>query len=135
MANKVQFELVSPEKLLRSQPVDMVVVPGTDGLFGVLPGHALLISTVKAGVVEIYRDGAVTDRIFVSQGFADVTPERCTVLADEAVPLNEIDRAAVEAQIRDLRDEAADAHDDERAGLEARLAVAEAKLAALNTAA
>ena len=87
MADKTQFELVSPERLLRSDPVAMVVVPGAEGDFGVLPGHSLLISTVRPGVIDVYEDDRTTlsERIFISGGFAEVTPERCTVLADEAV--------------------------------------------------
>jgi F-type H+-transporting ATPase subunit epsilon len=104
MAEKTQFELVSPERLLVSEAVAMVVVPGTEGNFGVLPGHALLISTVRPGVIDVYEDDrtTITDRIFVSGGFAEVTPERCTVLADEAVPIAQIDAAAVEADLRTL---------------------------------
>jgi F-type H+-transporting ATPase subunit epsilon len=149
MAEKLQFELVSPEKLLLSEQVHMVIVPGSEGNFGVLPGHALFISTVRPGVIDVYEDESVTERIFVSGGFAEVTPERCTVLADEAVPLSSIDRADTDQQARSLestvsglrdqvgrlsgeeRDKAvADLHAAER-----RLAVAQAKLAAAGTAA
>jgi F-type H+-transporting ATPase subunit epsilon len=102
MADKTQFELVSPERLLLSEMVAMVVVPGAEGNFGVLPGHSLLISTVRPGVIDVYEDdrNTITDRIFISGGFAEVTPERCTVLADEAVPLNELDATAIEANVR-----------------------------------
>ncbi len=84
MAEKLQFELVSPEKLLLSEAVALGVVHDGEGNFGVLPGHALLISTVRPGVIDVYGDAAteVSERIFVSGGFAEVTPERCTVLAD-----------------------------------------------------
>src|ERR1700736_6199000 len=102
MADKVQFELVSPEKLLVSEPVDMVVVPGGEGNFGVLPGHSLLISTVRPGIIDVYEAGKISERIFVSGGFAEVTPERCTVLADEAVPLSSLDAGAIEANRREL---------------------------------
>src|ERR1700728_226742 len=102
MADKLQFELVSPEKLLLSEPVGMVIVPGTEGNFGVLPGHALFISTVRRGVIDVYEDRTVSERIFVSGGFAEVTPERCTVLADAALQISAIDRAAVEAQAKTL---------------------------------
>src|ERR1700739_2432888 len=95
MADKLQFELVSPEKLLLSEPVHMVVVPGTEGNFGVLPGHALFISTVRPGVIDVYEDKTVSERIFVSGGFAEVTPEGCTVLADEVVPLGSLHRGGV----------------------------------------
>ena len=77
--NKVAFELVSPERLVVSMPVDMVVVPGGEGDFGVLPGHAPLIASVRPGVIEIYDGREVSDRIFVAGGFAEVTRERCTV--------------------------------------------------------
>lgn len=100
MADKLQFELVSPEKLLLSESVGMVVVPGTEGNFGVLPGHALFISTVRPGVIDVYEDKTVSQQIFVSGGFAEVTPERCTVLADEAVPVASLDRATIDAQVK-----------------------------------
>lgn len=133
MAEKVAFELVSPERLLISEAVDMVVVPGTEGHFGVLPGHAPFISTVRPGVIEIYNGGEVTGRLFVAGGFAEVTPERCTVLAEEAMALGEIDRGQVESQIRDLSEDVRDAQTDtERRAAQARLLVAEAKLAALD---
>jgi len=145
MADKLQFELVSPEKLLLAEQVGMVVVPGTEGNFGVLPGHALFISTVRPGVIDVYEDKSVTERIFVAGGFAEVTPERCTVLADEAVPLASLDRAAIEAQaktlessIAGLRDQVQRLSGNEREdaarnlrAAERQLAVAAAKLAAL----
>lgn len=132
MAAKVQFELVAPERLLMSQAVDMVVVPGTEGDFGVLPGHAPLISTVRPGIIDVHEAGAVTDRIFVAGGFAEVTPERCTVLAEEATRLLELDRGQIEADLKTLRDDLAAARDDaDRARLAERIAVGEAKLDAL----
>lgn len=132
MAEKVQFELVSPERLLLSQAVDMVVVPGAEGDFGVLPGHAPLISTVRPGVIDVYEGNTVTDRIFVAGGFAEVTAERCTVLAEEAERLKDLNRAAVELQLKTLREELAVARDDaERSALAARIEVAEAKLAVI----
>jgi F-type H+-transporting ATPase subunit epsilon len=131
MAEKVQFELVSPERLLVSEPVDMVVVPGSEGDFGVLPGHAPFISTVRPGVIEVYEGNTVTERIFVAGGFAEVTGERCTVLAEEAAPLSDVNRAQVEADLRRLNEElAASREDAERAAIATRIEVAEAKLAA-----
>ena len=147
MAGRIGFELVSPEKLLLSEDVEMVVVPGAEGNFGVLPGHALLISIVRPGVIDVYEGSRVSERIFVSGGFAEVTPERCTVLADEAVPISSLDRGqieeslkTVEAEIGSLtdrlprlqgaeRDQAA----SELAAAEARRAVAQAKQAALQS--
>jgi F-type H+-transporting ATPase subunit epsilon len=135
MADKVEFELVSPERLILSQAVDLVVVPGAEGDFGVLPGHALFLSAVRPGIIAVHNEGAVRERIFVGGGFAEVTPERCTVLADDAVPVSEIDLVVVEGRLRDLRQDLADAKTDaERAILVKRLQIAEAMLAAAGTA-
>src|SRR5579862_6416415 len=83
---KIDLELVSPERLLLSEPVDMAVIPGTEGDFGVLAGHTLFISTLRPGVIDVYQGERITNRLFVGGGFAEVTETRCTVLADEAVP-------------------------------------------------
>lgn len=134
MADKVEFELVSPEKLLISQPVRMVVVPGADGYFGVLPGHAPMIVTVKPGVIDVYAEdmGTITSRVFVAGGFAEVTDTRCTVLAEEAVDVAGLDRAAVEKQVADLTEDLAEAGNEfERKAIATKLAVAQAKLTAL----
>lgn len=133
MADTFEFELVSPERLLLSERAEMVVVPGTEGNFGVLPGHSPFASTVRADVIEVYENNKVKQRIFVGGGFAEVTPERLTVLADEAVPVEKLDRAAVEAAIRQIEQEIGDADSEaERAPFEARLAVEQAKLAVLS---
>ena len=128
---KVAFELVSPERLLLSAEVDMIVVPGSEGDFGVLPRHSPLISTVRPGVINVHDNGQVTERIFVAGGFAEVTPERCTVLAERAVALAEVDRAEVEAELKSAREELTDAtNDDERAAAQRQILVAEALLQA-----
>jgi F-type H+-transporting ATPase subunit epsilon len=130
MAEKVEFELVSPERLLVSRAVDMVVVPGAEGDFGVLRGHAPLISTLRLGVIDIHESGAVAERIFVAGGFAEVTAERCTVLAEQATRLGDLDRGAIEAELKGLRDRLSVADvAAERAALDQRIAIAEAKLA------
>jgi len=132
VADKVNFELVSPQRLLLSEEVDMVVVPGAEGDFGVLADHAPVISTVRPGIITVYQGNAVSERIFVAGGFAEVTAERCTVLAEEAERLGEIDRSAVEGQIRNLREDLGMAEsDDERALIEGKIAIAEAKIDAL----
>ena len=129
--NKVEFELVSPERLVLSEPVDMVVVPGAEGDFGVLPRHAPLISTVRPGVIAVHDGGQVTARIFVAGGFAEVTLARCTVLAEQALPVAEIDRSAAEQQLNDAREDLADATTDAQRGAAARqIAAAEAMLQA-----
>ena len=141
----VQFELVSPERLIVSTEVDMVVVPGTEGNFGVLPGHSPLISTIRPGTIDIYQGGAVSARIFVVGGIAEVTPERCTVLADEAMAPDALDRASIEADLQavevnlpSLRDQFGRAQGTERErlatelrNLERQQSVARAKLQAL----
>jgi len=145
MADRVQFELVSPERLILSEMVEMVVVPGTEGNFGVLPGHSPLISTIRPGIIEIYENRAVVQRIFIAGGIAEVIPERCTVLAVEAMPPESLDRAALEAELQtiqgnlpSLRDQVARATGTEREHLAAELrtlerrqAVAQAKLMAV----
>ena len=134
MSEKVEFELVSPERLLISEAVEMVVVPGTEGDFGVLAGHAATVSAIRPGVIAVFENGAVSERIFVSGGFAEVTPERCTVLADDAEAVDELDRESLEKSLAGLRDDIGSAGDEAgKQAAEAALAVAEAKLAALTT--
>ena len=128
--NKVEFELVSPEELLVTEEVEMVVIPGDEGDFGVLPRHAPMLSTVRPGVISIYENNAVRDRIFVAGGFAEVTPERCTVLAEMALPVEDIDRADAEQKLSDARDDVKDAKDEtERRTAERQVAAYEAMLA------
>ena len=100
MAEQLTFELVSPERLLFSTDVEMVVVPGDEGDFGVLAGHAPLVSTVRTGVIDVYGSDSISDRIFVAGGFAEVVAGRCTVLAEEAINLKEVAKSAVEERIR-----------------------------------
>ena len=134
MADTVEFELVSPERLLKSEPVEMVVVPGAEGDFGVLPGHSLLISTVRPGVIDIHRDGEVAEQIFVAGGFAEVSPERCTVLAEQAVPVGDIDKAEAEQRLQDAKAALAKAGEDaegDTSAAEKEVKTAEAMIAAI----
>jgi F-type H+-transporting ATPase subunit epsilon len=145
MADRVQFELVTPERLIVSTEVEMVVVPGTEGNFGVLPGHAPLISTIRPGTIDIYEGRTIVERIFVVSGIAEVTPERCTVLVDEAMPPDSLDRAQLDAELQtldsnlpSLREQTARAAGTERERLVAELrnlerqaSIARAKLQAL----
>lgn len=131
----IQFELVSPEKKLFSAPVALVTLPGTEGDFGVLPGHAPFISTMRVGVIDVYEaDTAhITRRILVAGGLVEVNPERCTVLAEEAAPLDEVSRDTLDAERKRLQDSLGIARDDdEREKIEARIALTSAKLAVLN---
>ena len=133
MADQVQFELVSPERLVVSRPVEMVVVPGVEGDFGVLPGHARLISTVRPGVISIFQAGKVTDRIFVEGGFAEVTATGCTVLAEHALPVSDIQRDQAQQAIQDAKEDIEDAKDDAaRKEADKALEIAEARLQAVD---
>jgi F-type H+-transporting ATPase subunit epsilon len=132
MADTTEFELVSPERLLVSEPVEMVVVPGAEGDFGVLPGHAPFISTLRPGVITVYENRQPKEAIFVAGGVAEVTPERCTVLAEEAVKIAEADRAAVEARLQEARAALAEAAEAEREATRRRVHIAEALIAALD---
>ena len=130
--DKVSFELATPEALMASVAVDMVVVPGAEGDFGVLPGHAPFISTVRAGVIDVYDGDKIDQRIFVADGFAEVNERRCTVLSSEAYPVDALDRGEVEERLKAAQDELADADsDDERDKAEAEIAVCEAMLVAI----
>ncbi len=111
MAEKLHFELVSPEKLLMSTDVDMVVVPGVDGDFGVLIQHAPVVSTLRTGILEVHN-GDTPERLLVRGGFAEVNPKGLTVLAEEATPLADVDRDALEAELKDALEDVADAKDD-----------------------
>jgi F-type H+-transporting ATPase subunit epsilon len=94
-----QFELVAPERMLFSGPVDSVIVPGAEGDFQVLAGHTALMSTLKAGIVSV-SIGGVDTRLFILGGFADVGPNGLTILAEQAIPLDEVKRDALDAQIK-----------------------------------
>lgn len=92
MADTIKLELVSPERLLLSEQVEMVIIPGAEGVFGVLPLHAPTISTLKPGFVQVYQGGKVAESFFVTGGFAEVTPSTVTVLVDEAIPQGSLTR-------------------------------------------
>ena len=132
----LQFELVSPEKLLVSKAVAMVTVPGGEGEYGVLPGHAPMITTLQPGVIDVYNDdtSTVSERIFVSGGFAEVTAERCTVLAEGATPVAELDKVKIEEHIERLLESLPhNGHPDDEhvTAIEKQLAIARAQMQAL----
>jgi F-type H+-transporting ATPase subunit epsilon len=113
MAEAFQFDLVSPERSLLSGLVEMVTVPGMEGDFGVLKGHAPFMSTLRPGFVDIVRSGNDQIKVFVTGGFADVTPAGLTLLADEAHEESDVNAAMFERLIEEARqanDHAADDH-------------------------
>jgi len=107
------FELVSPEKLLFTGEVEAVVVPGTEGEFTVLKDHAPIMSGMKPGIVEIDGGASAKKRLFVHGGFADVSPKGLTILAEQAIPLEELNAAQLDADIQNAEEEIAATRDDE----------------------
>ena len=99
----IALEIISPEKLLLTRDVDMVVIPGTDGDIGVLPGHSKLITGLRGGLVDIYEKGQISSRFFVSGGFAEITESRCAVLADAIIPQEELDAATAQALVAEAK--------------------------------
>jgi ATP synthase, F1 epsilon subunit (delta in mitochondria) len=95
----IALEIISPERLLLARPVSMVVIPGTDGDLGILPEHAKLITSLRGGLIDLYEDDEIIDRFFVTGGFAEVTEDRCTVLADQIVKLSELDAQVAGEQL------------------------------------
>jgi F-type H+-transporting ATPase subunit epsilon len=102
--SKIHFDLVSPEKLLLSQPADMVTVPGTEGYMGVMAGHMPLVSALRAGMIDMKNDGVDT-RFFIRGGFAEVSATQITVLAEEAIPMTELDLAVLDQRIKDAQED------------------------------
>ncbi len=108
MASKLHFNLVAPERQLMSADVDIVEAPGIEGAFGVLPGHAPMMTVLAAGVVKV-KTGTDEKRIFVRGGFAEVTPEGLTILAEEAIFVGDLNAAAIAERIRNAEEDLADA--------------------------
>jgi F-type H+-transporting ATPase subunit epsilon len=111
MMASFHFDLVSPAKLLFSGEVDQVDVPGAEGDFGVLAGHAPLIASLRPGILVIHRESGDM-RVVVNGGFAEVSPAGLTVLADMAVPVEDFDRDVLAGEIKDTEEDAVDAKDD-----------------------
>ena len=109
----LHFELVSPARLLFSGSVASVTLPGTEGEMGIYPGHSPILSTLKPGVVTVYKDGGSTDRIFVKGGMVEVNPQGLTLLAEVAIPMAELDAAALAKQIKNAEEDLADAKQGE----------------------
>jgi F-type H+-transporting ATPase subunit epsilon len=117
------LELVSPERLLLSRQVEMATIPAAEGEMGVLPGHSPMMVALRGGVIRVRENGAESERLFVAGGFAEVSPERCTVLADEATPVASVSRAEAERRLREAEEAmAATTADDPPERREAALA-------------
>jgi F-type H+-transporting ATPase subunit epsilon len=129
----LHFELVSPEKLLSSGSVYMVVAPGSEGDFGVLEGHAPFMSTIRPGVIAVYEtEGAAPVRIFIDGGFAEVNEKGLTILAEQAIPVGQLSPESIAQQIATAREDVKQARNDpERERADKALARLDAMQAAL----
>ena len=108
MVETTQLELVTPLRIMAQQDVEMVVAPGVEGLFGVLPRHAPLLADLTRGVVEVHQNGKVTDRYMIDGGLADVSGESITILAERAIHLGSADIAKIKTQVVDASENEAD---------------------------
>ncbi len=131
--NLMHFELVSPESKLISEPAFMVVIPGMEGELGVLAGHASFVVGLKPGLIKMYTaEGEEPRCMFVAGGFADVTAENCTVLAEAAINVKDMDRGEIEQTLEDLKEDLSLAEeDDDKKRIEDKIAFANAQLRAV----
>jgi len=123
----ISFDLVSPENLIFNDEVGMIIVPGKDGDFGVLPGHSKVMSSLRPGRVMVYgEDKNLLKAFFVSGGFAEVNPEKCIILAESVNEINTLEKSVIEKEIQDLDSEENDIAKEQ-------LSIARAKLNALES--
>ena len=124
---KISFDLVSPENLIFNDEVGMIIVPGKDGDFGVLPGHSKVMSSLRPGRVMVYgEDKNLLKSFFVSGGFTEINPEKCIVLAESVDEMSELEKSLVEKEIQEL--ESKDSEDSKD-----KLYIAKKKIEALNS--
>jgi len=123
----IAFDLVSPENLIFNDEVGMIIVPGKDGDFGVLPGHSKVMSSLRPGRVMVYGEGKnLLKSFFVSGGFAEVNPEKCIVLAESVDEINALEKSAIEKEVQELEGQ-------DNQIVHEQLAIAKAKLDALDS--
>ena len=123
----ISFDLVSPENLIFNDEVGMIIVPGKDGDFGVLPGHSKVMSSLRPGRVMVYgKDKNLLKAFFVSGGFAEVNPEKCIVLAESVDEINSLEKSSIEKEIQNLENQ-----DTETA--KEQLTISKAKLESLSS--
>ncbi|MBO44781.1 MAG: F0F1 ATP synthase subunit epsilon [Rhodospirillaceae bacterium] len=133
MTGTLKLELVSPERLIFSEEVEMAVLPGGEGDFGVIGGHSPVISTLRPGTIAIFDGSSVAARFFVAGGFAEVNSEGCTVLAEAADNIEDFDRVTVAQALHKAREDLRNASEEERKGLAQQVTIGEAKLAAIDS--
>ncbi len=128
---KIAFDLVTPTALAIAEQVDMVVVPGSEGDIGVLPGHTPLITTLRPGLVDIHNDGRITKSLFVTGGFAEATPERCMVLAETVLTVADVTPQDAQARLAEARESLAAAGAEANAAAKDEVRAAEALVEAV----
>lgn len=133
MTNQIQFELASPQKMIFAKPVAMAIIPGCEGRYGVLAGHAPMATKLDAGIVEIYENDtlSLTERYFVTGGFCEVVTGRCTVLADQILQIKDLVAADIQGRMKDLLAQANEVGtEEEREHIADLLVIERAKLLA-----
>ncbi|MCP4923758.1 MAG: ATP synthase F1 subunit epsilon [bacterium] len=129
LGQKLNFNLVSPERLLFSAEVEMVTVPGEEGDMGILPGHAPVLSSLRAGLIEVYQEGEARQHFFVAEGFANIEGAGCTVLAEEAVPLAELEEVSLAKRVEEMKEHLGMARtEEEQKSVRSNLTLTYAKL-------
>ncbi len=98
MVDRIKIELVTPSKMMFNESADMVIIPGSEGFFGVLPRHAPTLANLQRGKLDVYNNGSITRRFFIDGGVADVLPERVIILAERAVDLDDVSIQQLEEQ-------------------------------------
>lgn len=136
MSNLINFELVSPEAKLVSEPMYLVEIPGDDGTFGVSAGHCSLVSSLRYGVVRLRRDenSDEVQEIFIAGGFADVTPENCTILAEQAINVKDMDLESLEQYLTDLTEDLSLAEEvEDKTRIKNKILLIKAKISAVSS--
>lgn len=125
----IAVELVTPEELLFSGSVEMIVIPGAEGDFGVLYGHEPLISLIRPGIISLYKQDNTIEKMFISGGFAEVSNSECTILAEEAIAIDAIDPVAAEARLQKaIKQRQKSQSELEKNAVEKEIAIAEAMI-------
>ena len=123
----ISFDLVSPEQLLFNDEVGMIIVPGKDGDIGVLPGHSKVLSSLRTGRVMVYgEDKNLLKSFFVTDGFVEINPEKCIVLAEGVTEMSSLEKSVIEKEVQELEGQDSDES-------KAKLSVAKSKIEALNS--
>ena len=104
MENKTKLEVITPTQTMINEEVEMVVVPGSEGHFGVLPLHAHTLSTLDSGIVTVYENNDASNEIIIDGGIADVTPQGCSILVERAEIVKSLDKNEIEKKYQFHKD-------------------------------